>query len=77
VQDQIEDTVKEAVLAARERLAAGKGEGETHCVECGEQIPERRRRVMPGARTCVECQSSRDGRTAAAGINRRAARTVS
>ena len=71
VQDQIDDTVKDAVLAARARLAAGQGEGETHCVECGEEIPERRRRVMPGARTCVDCQSSRDGRTVAAGINRR------
>lgn len=71
VQDQIDDTVKDAVLAARARLAAGEGEGETHCVECGEEIPECRRRVMPGARTCVDCQSCRDGRTAAAGINRR------
>ena len=69
VQDQIDDTVNDAVLAARARLAAG--EGETHCVDCGEEIPERRREAIPGARTCVECQSSRDGRTAAAGINRR------
>ena len=71
VQDQIDATVKDAVLAARARLAAGEGEGENHCVECGEPIPERRRRVMPRARTCIECQSSRDGRTAATGINRR------
>jgi phage/conjugal plasmid C-4 type zinc finger TraR family protein len=69
VQDQIDDTVKDAVLAARARLAGGAGE--THCVECGEEIPEGRRRALPGARTCVECQSSRDARTPAAGINRR------
>lgn len=75
VQDQIDDTVKDAVLAARARLAAGAsgngGEGETHCVECGEEIPEGRRRALPGARTCVACQSGRDARTPAAGINRR------
>ena len=73
VQDQIDDTVKDAVLAARARLAAGtSGDGgETHCVECGEEIPEGRRRALPGARTCVTCQSSRDARTPAAGINRR------
>jgi phage/conjugal plasmid C-4 type zinc finger TraR family protein len=71
VQDQIDDTVKDAVLAARARLAATQGEGETHCVECGEEIPEARRRALPGARTCVPCQSSRDERTPAAGINRR------
>ena len=73
VQDQIDDTVNDAVLAARARLAAaaaGDG-GETHCVECGEEIPEGRRRALPGARTCVPCQSGRDARTPAAGINRR------
>ncbi len=79
VQDQIEDTVKDAVLAARARLAAAAtaGEGETHCVECGEEIPEARRRAMPGARTCVACQSGRDARTPAAGSTAGAARTAS
>ena len=73
VQDQIDDTVKDAVLAARARLAAGASSdgGETHCMECGEEIPEGRRRALPGARTCVACQSERDRRTPAAGINRR------
>ncbi len=72
VQDQIEDTVKDAVLAARARLAAASDDrGETHCVECGEEIPQARRRAMPGARTCVACQSTRDARTPAAAINRR------
>jgi phage/conjugal plasmid C-4 type zinc finger TraR family protein len=69
VQDQIDDTIMDAVLAARARMPAG--EGETHCVECGEEIPERRRLALPGARTCVGCQSGRDSRTPAAGINRR------
>jgi phage/conjugal plasmid C-4 type zinc finger TraR family protein len=72
VQDQIDDTVTDAVLAARARLAAAaSGEGETHCFECGEEIPEGRRRALPGARTCVACQSGRDARTVSAGINRR------
>ena len=75
VQDQIDDTVKDAVEAARARLAAGMavggGEGETHCALCGEEIPQARRAALPGARTCVACQSERDSRTPAAGINRR------
>jgi phage/conjugal plasmid C-4 type zinc finger TraR family protein len=71
VQDQIDDTVKDAVLAAQARLAAHQGEGSTHCVGCGEEIPEPRRRALPSARTCVTCQSSRDARSPAAGINRR------
>ncbi|HYJ30598.1 MAG TPA: DksA/TraR family C4-type zinc finger protein [Allosphingosinicella sp.] len=69
VQDQIDDTVKDAVLAARARLPAG--EGETHCVECGDEIPERRRAAVPGVITCVACQSGRDARNVAVGINRR------
>ena len=69
VQDQIDDTVKDAVLAARARMASG--EGATHCDDCGEPIPERRREALPGVRTCVPCQSERDGKVAMAGINRR------
>jgi phage/conjugal plasmid C-4 type zinc finger TraR family protein len=69
VQDQIDDTIADAVMIARARMPAG--EGERHCVECGEEIPEGRRRAVPGVRTCVECQSARDARQVTPGINRR------
>jgi phage/conjugal plasmid C-4 type zinc finger TraR family protein len=69
VLDQIEDTITDGVLTARARLPVG--EGSVHCVECGEAIPEARRRALPGARTCVRCQSVRDGRIVTGGINRR------
>ena len=69
VLDQIEDTVTDAVLSARARLPAG--EGTTQCVECGDEIPEARRRALPGARTCVACQSGRDDRVVHSAINRR------
>jgi phage/conjugal plasmid C-4 type zinc finger TraR family protein len=69
VQDQIDDTVKDAVLRARAAMPAG--EAETHCVECGEPIPEARRRVLPGVRTCVDCQSARDRKPVTFGFNRR------
>ncbi len=59
------------MLAARTRLAAAAGEGETHCTICGEEMPEARRRALRGARTCVACQSHRDARALAAGISRR------
>jgi len=32
----------------------------THCFECGEEIPEGRRRAVPGARLCVSCQEARE-----------------
>ena len=69
VQDQIDDTIKDAVSAARARLATG--EGETHCRECGDEIPEARRRAVAGVRTCVACQSALDGRAVRTGFNRR------
>lgn len=69
VLDQIEDTVTDGVLAARARLPAG--ECASHCEDCGEAIPDARRRALPGVRTCVVCQDGRDRRTVAVGINRR------
>lgn len=70
VLDQIDDTIHDGVAAIRARLPGG--EGASHCDECGEPIPEARRWALPGARTCVACQSTRDRRVVNAGINRRA-----
>lgn len=67
--DQIEDTVTDGVLTARARLPVG--EGTEDCVECGAEIPEARRRAMPGATTCVACQSGRDSKVQHSLINRR------
>jgi phage/conjugal plasmid C-4 type zinc finger TraR family protein len=69
VLDQIEDTITDGVLSARARLPAG--EGTTHCIECGDEIPEGRRLALPGARTCVACQSGRDSQVVHSAINRR------
>jgi len=69
VQDQIDDTISDAVKAARLRLLAGDGLG--LCEECGEPIPEARRKALPGARTCVSCQSSRDKTVRHEAFNRR------
>jgi phage/conjugal plasmid C-4 type zinc finger TraR family protein len=69
VQDQIDDTITDAVARARANLP--KGESEVYCVECGEEIAEARRRAVPGVRYCIECQSERDRRPAFSGINRR------
>jgi phage/conjugal plasmid C-4 type zinc finger TraR family protein len=69
VQDQIDDTIADAVNFARTRMPAG--EGETHCELCGEEIPEARRKALPGARTCVPCQSGADTSAARSAFNRR------
>ena len=69
VQDQIDDTVLDAVLSARARMPAG--DGALYCDDCGEAIPARRRQALPGTRTCVACQSARDASVRSSGINRR------
>lgn len=69
VQDQIDDTISDAVKHARSALPTG--ESASICIECGEEIPERRRLAIPGVKTCVLCQSERDGKRATAGFNRR------
>ena len=69
VQDQIDDTVKDAVANARAGLQAG--DGADYCDECGERISPQRRKALPGARTCVECQNVRDRNRRSAGFNRR------
>jgi len=69
VQDQIDDTVADAIKGARARLPAGKGV--KNCVACGEEIAKARRLALPGSRTCVACQAERDAAMRPAGINRR------
>ena len=69
VQDQIDDTIKDAVEAARARLNAG--EGSYDCDDCGQPIAKKRQQALPGTRTCVTCQSIRDKRVIHFAINRR------
>jgi phage/conjugal plasmid C-4 type zinc finger TraR family protein len=58
VQQQIDDSVEDAIRRARAQLPAGPGA--SHCMECGETIPEARRLAMPGVRLCVDCQAGHD-----------------
>lgn len=69
VQEQIDVSVADAVKLARAQLPTG--EGEIYCQDCGNEIPEARRKAMPGARFCVACQSGHDGAAASSSYNRR------
>ena len=46
VQQQIDDSIADAIKRARAQLPAGPGL--SHCEECGEAIPEARRQAVPG-----------------------------
>lgn len=70
VQDQIDATVKDAVERAKSLLP--NGPGLTHCADCGAEIPEARRKAIPGVRLCIPCQEAEDkDRAAFSGYNRR------
>jgi len=70
VQDQIDSTVEDAVQRARSRIP--QGESLQNCEECGVEIPEARRRAVPGVRLCIACQSEQDKKQASHSLyNRR------
>lgn len=69
VQEQIDDSVKDSLAAVRARMPSG--DGRETCEDCGQAIPSARRKALPGARTCIACQSARDKRPSFASINRR------
>ena len=70
VQDQIQDSINDALAEARTRLPSG--EGLEDCEVCGEEIPERRRLALSGVRTCITCQNERErSYVASSPINRR------
>jgi phage/conjugal plasmid C-4 type zinc finger TraR family protein len=70
VQDQIDATVKDAIKRARSK--APKGPSLKRCEECDAEIPEARRKAVPGVRLCVPCQNERDKETVAfSAYNRR------
>ncbi len=71
VSEQIEASISDelARMQARKRPV---GESLSHCAECEEPIPEKRRLALPGVKLCLDCQQERDGAfKARSGINRR------
>ena len=58
VQDQIDASVASEIERARSRIP--QGESLERCEDCGEAIPEARRRAVPGVRRCRDCQADAD-----------------
>jgi RNA polymerase-binding transcription factor DksA len=58
VQEQIDQSIADAIQRARSQLPVG--EGPQHCAECGEEIAAARRAAMPGERLSVTCQEEAD-----------------
>lgn len=53
---EIEQDAVAAKLAVISRQMATKAR-DIHCAACGDEIPEERRKSLPNATRCVDCQS--------------------
>ena len=70
VQEQIDDSIADAIARARSQLP--RGESLHHCEECDAPIPEAPRQAVPGVRLCIACQAEHDKQQSAfSGYNRR------
>jgi len=69
VQQQIDDSIEDAIKRARAQLPSGPSL--THCEECGVEIPLARQQAVPGVRLCVACQAERDQDATLSLYNRR------
>ena len=70
VHEQIDATIEDAIKRVRSRLP--QGESLSQCESCDADIPEARRKAVPGVRLCVHCQELQDRSEATfAGYNRR------
>ncbi|PIE13657.1 MAG: hypothetical protein CSA70_05200 [Rhodobacterales bacterium] len=71
VSEQIEASVSDE-LARMQARKAPVGESLSHCAECEEEIPEARRKALPGVKLCIDCMQERDSAARVrGGINRR------
>ncbi|MCW1830190.1 TraR/DksA C4-type zinc finger protein [Enterobacter asburiae] len=52
-----EQLIAQGLTSIRAQLASS---GTEECQICGVSIPERRRQLLPGVSTCVECQERRE-----------------
>lgn len=60
-----DDEAQRAMIRVEEQIALAqsllpRGKGSPTCLDCGDSIPEARRKALPGVVCCVDCQSIRD-----------------
>jgi phage/conjugal plasmid C-4 type zinc finger TraR family protein len=58
---EAEQRFRERALAAQAQRTP-RGPAAELCEDCGDSIPEERRRAVPGARRCVWCQALHERR---------------
>jgi phage/conjugal plasmid C-4 type zinc finger TraR family protein len=53
---------KESGVRSKEQNLTPHSSPLTVCEDCGEEIPEKRRRAVPGCRRCIDCQEKLENR---------------
>lgn len=62
--DQAQQTQSQELQASLDRIQtenSRQGPSLLFCEDCGEEIPEARRKAVPGCRLCVSCQKKETG----------------
>jgi phage/conjugal plasmid C-4 type zinc finger TraR family protein len=57
---QLLSVTANADAVARVRAAISTGPSQSHCEECGEEIPLARQQALRGCKTCIDCQNLLD-----------------
>lgn len=57
---EVQAVVDAAINHARKQLHGVNEVSRTHCLDCAESIPERRREALRGVQYCIECQNEHD-----------------
>ncbi len=57
-EEEISNYINNQIEQAKNSIPSGKGL--IYCEDCDEEIPEARRKAVPGVRRCVKCQEKRD-----------------
>lgn len=61
VSEQIESSINDAIAQAKQQLNLNTNQQSAEfCEECGEPIPEGRRKALLGVRFCINCQERFD-----------------
>lgn len=60
---ELEQRQRDEALA-RQAAKQNAGTSLSHCEDCGEPIPEKRRLAVPGCHRCIHCQNEHEERNA-------------
>ena len=58
IENEISNYIDDKIEKAKKQIHSGKTL--IYCEDCGEEIPEARRRAVPGVKKCVKCQEKMD-----------------